>query len=43
MNEKLLERFNYKNYHIYLEERAEYNYKIVMFLEYIFLKNLLIY
>jgi len=35
MNEKLLERFNYKNYHIYLEERAVCNYKIVMFLEFI--------
>jgi hypothetical protein len=35
MNEKLLERFNFKNYHLYLEERAKCNYKIVMFLEYI--------
>jgi serine/threonine protein kinase len=35
MNEKLLERFNFKNYHSYLEERAKCNYKIVMFLEYI--------
>ena len=35
MNEKLLERFNFKNYHLYLEERAKCKYKIVMFLEYI--------
>jgi serine/threonine protein kinase len=35
INEKLLERFNFKNYHLYLEDRAKCNYKIVMFLEYI--------
>ena len=35
MNEKLLERFNFKNYHLYLEERAKCSYKIIMFLEYI--------
>lgn len=35
MNEKLLERFNFKKYHLYLEERAKCSYKIIMFLEYI--------
>lgn len=35
MSEQLLERFNYKNYHLYLEERAKCKYKIVMFLEFI--------
>ena len=35
MSEKLLKRFNYKNYHLYLQERKKSKYKIVMFLEYI--------
>ncbi len=35
LSEDLKARFNYPEYHKYLEERANANYKVVMFLEYI--------
>jgi serine/threonine protein kinase len=35
MDKQFLERFNFKNYHLYLDDRANCNYKIIMFLEYI--------